>query len=116
MKKVSAILLGCCVLGVTLSFAATRYVPEEDVKTTMKGYCRALGVKCTFCHVSDKSINIHQVDDYDIDRDLETLTHKRVARAMTGMTKLYNKMHGTNMTCNDCHQGKTRPPKSETLE
>ena len=116
MKKVSAILFGCCVLGVTLSFAATKFVPEEDVKATMKGYCQALGVKCTFCHIGDKSISIDQIDDYDIDRDLETLTHKRVARAMTGMTKLYNKMYGTNMTCNDCHQGKTHPPKSEMLE
>ncbi len=116
MKKVSAILFGCCVLGVTLSFAATKFVPEEDVKTTMKGYCRALGVKCIFCHIGDKSISIDQIDDYDIDRDLETLTHKRVARAMTGMTKLYNKMHGTNMTCNDCHQGKTYPPGIATLE
>ena len=33
MKKASAILFGCCVLGVTLSFAATKFVPEETSLT-----------------------------------------------------------------------------------
>jgi len=116
MKKIMAIVFGCCVLSVSLSFATTKYVPEKDVKATMKGYCKALGVKCTFCHVDDKEITLKDIDDYDIDEDLERLTHKRIARAMIGMTALYNQKHGTSMTCNDCHQGKTYPPNFKALQ
>ncbi len=90
------------------SFAETKYLKKEEIKDTMAGFTKALGVKCNFCHTEDRSQNYQSLGGQTADKDqLSALAHKSIARAMLGSMLYLNQKEGKNYTCNTCHQGKT---------
>ena len=109
MKK-SVLLLGSAVLLVSLAFARTKYTAPADITDTMMQICDDLGVACTHCHIGDRTVTIADTGKYDVEKDLVTLTHKRVAQAMIGMQKAFTEKQGTKTSCVSCHQGKPHPP------
>ena len=86
--------------------AKTKYVKEDEIKATMGEFNKALGVKCDYCHIKDRSQNYQELAGQTADKDqLAALAHKRIARAMLGTMLYINKTEGKNLTCNTCHQG-----------
>ena len=113
-EKVACVVV-CSILLVGISFAKTKYVPRANVRGTMKSFTEALGVKCDFCHVRDKPVNIKMTDSYDPKQDLDRMVHRRVAQAMIGMQEMFNKQAKTKTktNCMACHQGSAHLPKEK---
>lgn len=109
MKK-TILLLAVFALIATLAIAKTKYIAPEDLMPTMMGICKDLGVKCNHCHLSDKTVTLADTAKYDVEKDLGTLTQRRVARAMIGMQRSFTEKQGTKTTCVTCHQGQPHPP------
>lgn len=66
-------------------------MPTEKLMDVMKGFTKALGVECSYCHT----------DDFD-----DETPRKQIARfMMTEYTGNLVKKDGTAVSCNDCHQG-----------
>jgi hypothetical protein len=70
-----------------------------DLRRTMQGMARALGVQCDFCH--------------DMDNMAKDTPKKNEARAMMRMTNAINQRHlqnsSTPVTCMTCHRGEKKP-------
>ena len=113
MVKYASFLFSLGLILVTITYAKTKYVAPENSLKSMMEISRALGVKCDYCHIEDKTVSVEDVDKYDPAKDLETLVHKRVARAMMGMQKKFNEEHGGNLKCIDCHDGHPLPPEKK---
>lgn len=90
------------------------HLSKKELKKTMKFYSKALGQKCSFCHVKDKSIDLNEsITDPNIRKRLK---HKEIAREMIRMTqdinnKYLNWNHGggrkaDQVNCMLCHRGK----------
>ena len=90
------------------------HLSKKELKKTMKFYSKALGQKCSFCHVKDKSIDLNEsITDPKIRKRLK---HKEIAREMIRMTqeinsKYLNWNHGggrkaDQVNCMLCHRGK----------
>jgi hypothetical protein len=87
--------------------AKTKYVNLAEVKKIMDEFRDALGVKCTFCHTSERNQNYEDLVGQKVSEEqLVTLVHKRTARAMLGSMLYRNQKSGQNYTCETCHQGK----------
>jgi hypothetical protein len=81
---------------------------------TMAGFTRALGVRCTYCHVGDDA---GPLEKYDFASD--SLPTKSKAREMIRMVTAINGEHLTKLsgrrepaivvTCATCHRGVTQP-------
>jgi len=81
---------------------------------TMAGFTRALGVRCTYCHVGSENVPL---DKYDFVSD--SLATKRKAREMLRMVSAINSDHLAKLperrtpaivvTCATCHRGITQP-------
>ena len=81
---------------------------------TMAGFTRALGVRCTYCHVGSESVPL---DAYDFVSD--SLPAKVKAREMLRMVLAINGQHLSQLsdrrdpaiivTCATCHRGVTQP-------
>lgn len=98
-----------------------RDTPVRDVITQMGGITRALGVRCTYCHVGTEEMSIW---DYDFVSDEKPT--KRKARVMMRMVKAINgdfltqladlDAEGVEVTCMTCHGGVRIPqPLSDIL-
>ena len=101
------------------SFENLRVLPKDiatnDLVSMMAGFTRALGVRCTYCHVGEESIPLAE---YDFVSD-EKLA-KRKARVMIEMVGRINDTHlasledraepSVSVTCITCHRG-TRQPR-----
>lgn len=79
-----------------------RVLPSDtsmsDLRDTMRGITRALGVQCDYCHDMD-----------NMARDTEK---KQEARKMMRMTNAINQRHlqgQKQVTCATCHRGETTP-------
>lgn len=80
----------------------------------MRGYTRALGVRCTHCHVGTEGAPLASMDFV-----ADTKPAKRIARQMIAMTRAINGDHLAKIaergepqvavTCATCHRGITRP-------
>lgn len=117
--------------GVLLAFAVApagaQWPPQiknlqvfpKDIKVaalidTMKGFTRALGVRCTYCHVGNES---DPLDKYDFAADDRAPKDK--ARVMLRMVNAINTQHLSTLssrrdppivvTCITCHHGVTQP-------
>jgi hypothetical protein len=70
-----------------------------DLRNTMRGITRALGVQCDHCH--------------DMDNMAKDTDKKKEARAMMRMTNAINQRHlqgsSSQVTCMTCHRGETTP-------
>ena len=76
-------------------------MPESQLLPVMHLMRTALGVRCDFCHIAENGK--YQLDDKPA---------KQTARKMIQMTLAINKANfngETEVTCNTCHRGSTRP-------
>src|SRR5262245_2161720 len=89
-------------------------ITPEDLRATMAGFTRALGVRCSYCHVSQEG-KPPRPEDYALDDKLT----KRKARDMLRMTKDINDIYLTRLEsratpqltvrCITCHHGVPQP-------
>lgn len=76
-------------------------MPESQLFPVMNFMSTSLGVRCSFCHIAENGK--YQLDDKPA---------KATARQMIQMTFAINKANfngETEVTCNTCHRGSTRP-------
>lgn len=85
----------------------------QKLAPVMRGFTRALGVRCTYCHVGEEG---KPLTTYDFASDANP--NKDRARAMLKMLGSINEQLKTfpassekrvNMWCHTCHMGKARP-------
>jgi predicted trehalose synthase len=86
-------------------------VTHDELIATMRGFTRALGVKCDHCHVA---LPPGSKEHFDFPSDAKK--EKNVARTMLRMTRNINaeylshvNEHGQMVTCYTCHRGKSVP-------
>ncbi len=87
--------------------------PPDRLSAVMRGFTRALGVRCSFCHVGEEGQPLRSYDFVSDDR-----RNKVVARRMLEMLGDINDdlreiepsgPDRVNMWCHTCHAGKPRP-------
>ncbi|HET6638742.1 MAG TPA: c-type cytochrome [Gemmatimonadota bacterium] len=87
--------------------------PPERLRPIMIGFTRALGVRCSYCHVGEEG---QPLTTYDFVSD--SIPQKSIARTMYRMLGVINDTLGTidasgpkpvNMWCHTCHRGRPRP-------
>jgi tetratricopeptide (TPR) repeat protein len=87
--------------------------PPEKLRAVMTGFTRALGVRCSYCHVGEEG---KPLDTYDFPSDKNE--KKAVARGMLKMLGKVNKelvsiqprkSERVNMGCQTCHHGRPLP-------
>lgn len=87
--------------------ADPKYLRKEEVTKTMLEWNKALGVKCDFCHTSNRTQTYKDLAGKTASaEELSALVHQRIARAMLGYMLDLNNREQKNYTCNTCHQGK----------
>ena len=88
-------------------------IGADRLRATMTGYARALGVRCTFCHVGQEGAPL---STFDFASDARP--HKRIARGMIRMVARINTRELTpilgassepRVTCYTCHRGSSEP-------
>ena len=89
------------------------HLSRKELKNTMKFYSKALGQKCSFCHVKDKSVDLNEsIQNLSIRKRLK---RKEIARQMIRMTREINKKYlnwnhsggrkADQINCMLCHRG-----------
>lgn len=82
----------------------SKKISHDDLIAVMKGYCAALNVKCSFCHVKNG-------EEFDFASD--DIKEKEITRKMQKMANNINKKYfGKNsgtVGCMTCHHGKKNP-------
>ena len=87
--------------------------PPERLRAIMTGFTRALGVRCSYCHVGEEG---QPLTTYDFVSD--SIPQKDIARTMYRMLGVINDTLATidasgpepvNMWCHTCHRGRPRP-------
>jgi len=86
-------------------------IEHEQLMAAMRAFRRALGVRCTHCHVRG--------EDGELDPASDDNPHKEVAREMMRMNQRLNdelasieglhEAEGFRVTCWTCHRGETTP-------
>lgn len=89
-------------------------MPQRALIDEMASYTRALGVRCTYCHVGEEG---KPLETYQF--DLDDKANKKKAREMILMTRDINEKYladlherdtpPTTVQCMTCHRGVTRP-------
>jgi len=121
------VIFGALFIGVLMSFSFTqpkhnfKVLPQDithdSLMGIMKGFNKALGVKCGFCHAKSET------DSTKLNFASDELHHKQIARHMMEMTaginKEYFNFRGSArpdtiqvITCVTCHRGNEHPAKS----
>jgi hypothetical protein len=89
-------------------------IPVADLTATMRGFTKALGVECQFCHTRDPQTN---KPNFASDANPD----KGIARTMIVMTKEINSKYlsqvkdpdatpaDKTVTCGTCHRGNSMP-------
>jgi hypothetical protein len=115
MKKTSFVMYAVLALAgvgylVNATDAKPKYLEKKVVMKTMVQWNRALGVKCGFCHTSNRTQTYETLAGRNVsEKELNALVRHRVSRAMLGLTMYLNEKGSENYTCNTCHQGKSLP-------
>jgi hypothetical protein len=115
MKKINLVIyaaLGLFVAGylVTTTYAKPKYLEKKEVTRIMIQWNKALGVKCSFCHTSNRTKTYETLAGKNASgKELNALVRRRIARAMLGFMSYMNENENKNYTCNTCHQGKSLP-------
>jgi tetratricopeptide (TPR) repeat protein len=85
----------------------------QQLSPIMRGFTRALGVRCTYCHVGEEGKPLSTYDfasdaNPNKDRARAMLT---MMRSVTDQLKTFNASgeKRVNMWCHTCHMGKARP-------
>lgn len=89
-------------------------ISKEELVGTMRGWSRALDVRCSHCHVGPD--NLEGMDFASDEREA-----KRETREMIVLTRAINDdyLHpeeGHEVTCHTCHHGLTTPPRDVAEE
>lgn len=88
-------------------------IGADRLRTTMVGFARSLGVRCTFCHVGQEGAPL---STFDFASDARP--HKNIARGMIRMVQRLNREDLTTIlgasaqarvTCYTCHRGSAEP-------
>ena len=90
-------------------------IGADRLRNTMVGFSRALGVRCTFCHVGQEGAPL---STFDFASDARP--HKELARGMIRMTQRLNgelipaivgesESGRPRVTCFTCHRGSEHP-------
>jgi tetratricopeptide (TPR) repeat protein len=89
-------------------------ISVRSLVDTMAGFTRALGVRCTYCHVGSEAIPLGQYNFV-----IDSLAPKNKAREMMRMVLAINNNHLANIsdrrspaivvTCATCHRGVAQP-------
>ncbi|HYD13667.1 MAG TPA: c-type cytochrome [Allosphingosinicella sp.] len=90
-------------------------IGQERLRTTMVGFARSLGVRCTFCHVGPEGAPLSQLDFAS-----DANPHKELARGMIRMVQKLNREDlpaivgesesgRPRVTCYTCHRGSEHP-------
>ena len=127
-RTFASLVTACFILSALPASAAAQWPPQrlenvqvlpEDIEVReligiMAGFTRALGVRCTYCHVGEEG---QPISTYDFPSD-EKVT-KRKARIMLGMLQAINGQHLAQLPvdsadrlvvqCATCHRGQPRP-------
>jgi len=89
-------------------------IPVPELMSTMRGFTKALGVECEFCHTRDPQTN---KPNFASDAN----PNKGIARIMIAMTKEINAKYlsqvkdpdstpaDKTVTCGTCHRGNSMP-------
>lgn len=89
-------------------------ISGEQLMATMRGFTKALGVECGFCHAEDPTT-------HKLNFALDTKDDKGTARTMIRMTQEINAKYlatiqdpdatpaDKTVTCGTCHRGKSMP-------
>ncbi|MBT8098627.1 MAG: c-type cytochrome [Gammaproteobacteria bacterium] len=96
-------------------------IASEDLSQTMRGFTRALGVRCSTCHVGEEDMSIF---DYDFESDDKPMKQK--ARLMLEMVNTINaelvptldeveKASRIEVRCVTCHRGRPQPKLIEDV-
>ena len=82
----------------------SKKISHDDLIAVMKGYCAALNVKCSFCHVKNG-------EEFDFASD--DIKEKEITRKMqkmaNGINKKYFGKNSGTVGCMTCHHGKKNP-------
>ena len=88
-------------------------IQKRQLMQHMRGFNKALGVKCYFCHKGEEGQPLSTFDFASNENK-----HKVVARTMMTMTREINTKHlkdlgskdnPARISCNTCHQGQKHP-------
>ncbi len=87
-------------------------ISHDELIATMRGFARAMGRKCEYCHIP---VPGGDADQFDFASDANK--HKNIARTMILMTRNINSNYVSKIpdekfpavTCWTCHRGKTHP-------
>ena len=129
MRRIASVLFFALILGCTAMQQQKAQAPKPDqlqfknlkvlapdmtrdaLISAMRGYSRALGVRCTHCHVQTAT-EPKEAMDFVSDAKPE----KNVARTMIRMTRAINadyvskvNEHGDTVSCGTCHRGHAVP-------
>ena len=87
----------------------------SEVISTMKGFTRALGVRCQFCHVGEEGLPLEQFD-FPSDSKPQKTVARNMMRMLAEITRMVNAAKppepGANaprVTCYSCHGGRQKP-------
>ncbi len=94
---------------VTTTQAKTKYILEKDVFKTMVSWKNALGVQCSYCHVSPNSKTLQDLKEGENinAKEVEALANQKAALAMQAIISHLNEKGG-NYTCGSCHKGSVK--------
>ncbi len=88
-------------------------IGKDSLRTTMVGFTRALGVRCSFCHVGQEG---QPLTTYDFPSDMNPM--KKIARKMVKMVRdvksdlkgiKFPEHERVDFGCVTCHRGRPRP-------
>jgi tetratricopeptide (TPR) repeat protein len=86
-------------------------MPRRELIELMKGYARALGVRCEFCHKGEPGSSLATFDFASDEKPT-----KETARVMIRMTEEINQRYmaaldlsALRVSCETCHRGQTHP-------
>ena len=89
-------------------------IKKDDLRDTMVGFTRALGVRCVFCHVGEEGQPLTTFD-FVSDKKVEKETARGMLKMATEVNHDLKKMklppaHGrVEVQCITCHRGRPRP-------
>ncbi|MEM7247520.1 MAG: c-type cytochrome [Acidobacteriota bacterium] len=78
----------------------THVKDKREMRAIMKEQAKALGVKCTYCHVQGK---------FDLDDKPEKVEAREMMRMVVDLNERYFADEEQGVTCWTCHRGASHP-------
>jgi hypothetical protein len=81
--------------------------PKAQLVEAMKGFTRALGVRCQFCHVGAEGLPLSQFDFASDEKATKGVARDHMQVVMQ-LNASFFKDAKTKVTCNMCHAGREK--------